>query len=113
MKEEHDKMNDSITITPIKLVFAHYLWSFVDHKPILNYRAMDDHTSTSIESENMSKSLKKKGFKFVGPTTCYSLMQATGMVIDHPYHSPEWQLAYQRLQQRPGGYQDRNIENSK
>jgi hypothetical protein len=34
------------------------------------------------------------------------MMQATGMVIDHPYDTPEWHAAYQRLQERPGGYQE-------
>ena len=80
----------------------------MDHKPILNRRAPDNHASKSVESEAMSAALKKYGFKFVGPTTCYSLMQATGMVIDHPYQTPEWNLAYERLQKRPGGYQDRD-----
>ena len=107
MKEEHAKQHDSNSIAPIQEVFAHYLWSFVDHKPILNYHTLNNLVSTSVESEMMSTSLKKNGFKFVGPTTCYSLMQSMGMVIDHPYHTPEWNLAYQRLQQRPGGYQDR------
>lgn len=107
MKKEHAQNDDSSNTAPISEVFAHYLWSFVDHKPILNYRAFDNHASTSVESEAMSASLKKYGFKFVGPTTCYSLMQATGMVIDHPYNSPEWNLAHERLKNRPGGYQDR------
>ena len=108
MKQEHIQNNRVTSVTSPTEVFAHYLWSFVDHKPILNYRALNNLTSTSSESEAMSASLKKKyGFKFVGPTTCYSLMQATGMVIDHPYNTPEWHLAYKRLQQRPGGYQDR------
>ena len=54
-----------------------------------------------------SKALKKLGFKFVGPTTCYAMMQSVGMVIDHPYNSPEWNAAHERLKLRPGGYQDR------
>ena len=104
MKEEYVKKNGDSSSE----VFARYLWSFVDHKPILNRRAPDNHASKSVESEAMSAALKKYGFKFVGPTTCYSLMQATGMVIDHPYQTPEWNLAYERLQKRPGGYQDRD-----
>ena len=53
----------------------------------------------------MSKALKKKGFKFVGPTTMYAMMQSVGMVIDHPVDSPEYTDAIKRLKKRPGGYQ--------
>ena len=87
-------------------VFDHFLWSFVNDKPRLNRVEPGDSPSSSAESEAMSKALKKRGFKFVGPTTCYALMQAAGMVIDHPFDSPEWHLAYKRLQERPNGYQD-------
>lgn len=64
--------------------FDHYIWSFVEGKPIKNswQQLADVPTSTSI-SEAMSKDLKKRGFKFVGPTTCYAYMQAVGMVNDH------------------------------
>lgn len=94
--------------------FADYLWSFVDHKPILNHIALPNHStsllsmpSTSQESVAMSHELKKHGFKFVGPTTCYSLMQALGLVIDHPVNTPEWKMARERLRARPGGFQER------
>ena len=62
----------------------HYLWSFVDHKPIHNQRT--DRTqvpATTLVSDAMSKALKKAGFRFVGSTICYAFMQATGMVDDH------------------------------
>ena len=90
-------------------IFDSFLWGFVDNKPILNYwnGKMEDTFSKSDESEAMSKALKKLGFKFVGPTTCYAMMQSVGMVIDHPHNSPEWKAAYQRLQTRSGGYQNR------
>ena len=80
----------------------------VDHKPILNRfsPSMSDAPSDSEESKVMSKALKKCGFKFVGPTTCYAMMRAVGMVTDHPEDSPEWKTAYKRLQERSGGYQD-------
>jgi DNA-3-methyladenine glycosylase I len=86
-----------------------YLWSFVDDRPILNRRSISQAPppSKSAESEAMSRALKRRGFKFVGPTTCYSLMQAVGMVIDHPVDSPEWTAAHERLRNRPGGYQER------
>ncbi|KAL7544371.1 hypothetical protein ACHAWF_007759 [Thalassiosira exigua] len=61
--------------------------------------------STSEESECMSKSLKKHGFKFVGPTTCYALMQSCGFVVDHPVGTAHWAKAERRLKKRKGGYQ--------
>ena len=64
--------------------FSDYLWSFVNYETIQNsWRSAKDIPSTSPEAEAMSKSLKKRGFKFVGPTTCYAFMQAVGMVNDH------------------------------
>ncbi len=64
--------------------FSQYLWSFVDHKPIINhYEKLEDVPATTPISDQMSKDLKKRGFKFVGSTICYAFMQATGMVNDH------------------------------
>ncbi|KAL3913189.1 MAG: hypothetical protein SGARI_000776, partial [Bacillariaceae sp.] len=88
-----------------------FLWAFIDNKPIVN-NAWDgsnlkDAPSTSPESTAMSKALRDKGFKFVGPTTCYSMMQAYGMVIDHPPGSPEYEKAMKRLEKRKDGYQMR------
>lgn len=91
-------------------VFDEFLWSFVDNKPILNVSwkgDLKDAVSQSPESKAMSKDLKKHGFRFVGPTTCYAMMQSVGMVLDYPTGSFEWQAAYKRLQSRPGGYQQR------
>ncbi|HEY8585203.1 MAG TPA: DNA-3-methyladenine glycosylase I [Rhodanobacter sp.] len=61
-----------------------YLWSFVDGKPLRNRWAnqADVPASTTL-SDRMSKALKKRGFRFVGTTICYSLLQATGMINDH------------------------------
>jgi DNA-3-methyladenine glycosylase I len=93
-------------------VFDKFLWSFVNNKPILNCHwdgtNLTDCPSTCPESIAMSKALKNKGFKFVGPTTCYSMMQSHGMVIDHPVDSPEHNDALERLKKRPGGYQTRH-----
>jgi DNA-3-methyladenine glycosylase I len=62
----------------------HYLWSFVDHKPIRNQRTDRAQVpATTPVSDAMSKALKKAGFRFVGSTICYAFMQATGMVDDH------------------------------
>jgi len=64
--------------------FDTYIWSFVDRKPVKNsWRKLSDVPTSTATSEIMSKELKKKGFKFVGPTTCYAYMQAVGMVNDH------------------------------
>ncbi len=75
--------------------FEYYIWQFVEGKPIQNkWKKLEEIPSFTLESENMSKDLKKRGFKFVGPTTCYSFMQAVGMVNDHitdcyRYHEPD------------------------
>ena len=64
--------------------FATYLWSFVDGEPVRNrFRSVGDVPVSTPQSDAMSKDLKKRGFKFVGTTICYALMQATGMVNDH------------------------------
>jgi len=64
--------------------FKDYLWQFTDGKILDNqWRRMGDVPAVSAESEDMSKTLKKRGFKFVGPTICYAFMQAVGMVNDH------------------------------
>lgn len=64
--------------------FAAYLWAFVGGKPVVNsWKTMADVPTESEESRAMSKSLKKLGFSFVGPTICYAFMEAVGMVNDH------------------------------
>jgi len=61
-----------------------YLWSFVGGKPIVNRRRGSKELPATTEiSDLMSKTLKKRGFRFVGSTICYAFMQATGMVNDH------------------------------
>ena len=64
--------------------FDTYIWSFVQGKPLQNnWKTPSDVPCSTTESTAMSKSLKKRGFSFVGPTICYAFMQATGMVNDH------------------------------
>jgi DNA-3-methyladenine glycosylase I len=64
--------------------FNTYLWSFVKGKPIQNRRrSLKDIPPRTPESDVMSKDLLRRGFKFVGSTICYALMQAVGMVNDH------------------------------
>ncbi len=61
-----------------------YLWGFVNDKPIVNrWRDSSGVPATTDISDRMSKELRKKGFRFVGSTICYALMQASGMVDDH------------------------------
>jgi DNA-3-methyladenine glycosylase I len=63
---------------------AAYLWSFVGGRPIVGkFREVGDIPAETAESETMSKDLKRRGFRFVGPTACYAFMQSTGMVNDH------------------------------
>lgn len=64
--------------------FDAFLWQFVGGQPRQNrIRELKDLPATTAESDAMSKELKRRGFKFVGSTICYALMQATGMVNDH------------------------------
>lgn len=64
--------------------FADYIWSFVGGKPIQPHRQPGEPmVSVSPEAEAMSKDMKKRGFKFCGPTICYAFMQAAGLVNDH------------------------------
>lgn len=64
--------------------FSTYLWGFVDGKPVLNHwQTMQQIPACTAISDAMAKDLKRRGFKFVGSTICYALMQATGMVNDH------------------------------
>lgn len=64
--------------------FSEFLWSFTGGKTLQNSRQNTAQLpAATAESEAMSKALKKKGFKFCGPTICYAFMQAVGMVNDH------------------------------
>jgi DNA-3-methyladenine glycosylase I len=64
--------------------FDRFIWQFVGGQPRQNARrSMADVPASTIESDAMSKELKRRGFKFVGTTICYAFMQATGMVNDH------------------------------
>lgn len=64
--------------------FSDYMWSFVNHKTIVNdIKESKDYQATSAESDAWCKDLKKRGFKFVGSTICYAHMQACGMYNDH------------------------------
>ncbi len=64
--------------------FDAYIWGFVGGRTLVNsFRSMEEVPATTPESDALSSDLRKRGFKFVGPTICYAYMQATGMVNDH------------------------------
>lgn len=64
--------------------FSKYIWSFVDGKPIDNKRkSLSEIPATTDISDALAKDMKKRGFKFLGSTTLYAHMQATGLVNDH------------------------------
>jgi len=68
-----------------------HLWSFVDGAPIVNrFASLEEIPAETPASRAMSKDLLRRGFRFVGPTICYALMQATGLVNDHETTCPRW-----------------------
>jgi len=85
------KVNAFITnaIAYIKLrkefgTFDKYIWGYVENKPIQNeLKSFEEMPAKTILSEKITKDLKKRGFKFVGPTIIYAFMQAIGLVNDH------------------------------
>lgn len=67
------------------------LWSFVGGAPRVNRpRSLADLPAETDESRTMSRELKRRGFRFVGPTVCYAFMQATGLVNDHLVTCYRW-----------------------
>ena len=64
--------------------FSEFLWELAGGAPVVNaWRRLEDVPASTPVSEAMSKALKRRGFRFVGPTICYAFMQAAGMVNDH------------------------------
>lgn len=64
--------------------FDAWLWAFVDNRPVINaWRDWREVPATTPLSETVSAALKKRGFKFVGPTICHAYLQAVGVVMDH------------------------------
>ena len=71
--------------------FAKFIWRYVDGRPVQNkFRAVKDVPASTVISDQLSKDLKTRGFKFVGSTICYAYMQATGMVNDHLTSCPRF-----------------------
>ncbi len=64
--------------------FSQYIWQFTDGAPIVNHwKSIAEVPAVTPLAEKISKDLKQRGFRFLGPTICYAHMQATGMVNDH------------------------------
>lgn len=81
--------------------FVPLLWSFVEGQPLQNHwQRLEQIPAATAQSDAMSRELKRRGFRFVGSTICYSLMQAVGMVNDHltscPRHAAVASLAVKR-----------------
>ena len=80
-------INNALRVLEIRKEFGsfnNFIWSFVDGKTIHNnFVTLSDLPSQTKESLEMSKDMKRRGFKFVGPTICYAFMQAVGLVNDH------------------------------
>jgi DNA-3-methyladenine glycosylase I len=71
-------------IVELDVSLSELLWSFVDGEPKVNsFRTVKDLPAETAESKAMSKELKRRGFRFVGPTVCYAFMQSAGLVNDH------------------------------
>lgn len=76
--------------------FSDYLWGYVEGAPIVNqWKELGQVPAKTPLSEQMSKELKKRGFKFVGPTIVYAFMQAVGMVNDHLVDCFRWEEVQQ------------------
>jgi len=77
-------VNNAQRVAELDESLSDYLWSFVDGEPLVNtWRKLSELPAETAESKAMSKDLKKRGFRFVGPTICYAFMQACGLVNDH------------------------------
>jgi DNA-3-methyladenine glycosylase I len=73
------------------LDFAEYVWGFVDNRPrVSRLRSYRDAPAKTELSEKLAKDMKKRGFKFCGPTIVYACMQAVGMVNDHELKCPRY-----------------------
>jgi DNA-3-methyladenine glycosylase I len=81
--------------------FAHYLWEFVGGQPVQNrWRAHRQIPALTPASQAMSRELRKRGFRFVGPTICYAFMQAAGLVNDHTVDCFRWAPLARRRRRR-------------
>ncbi len=94
-------------IAELDVPFSELVWSFVGGEPKVNrFKKLGDVPAETAESKTMSKELKKRGFRFVGPTVCYAFMQSAGLVNDHTtdcFRYAEVQSPATKKTQRPSG----------
>jgi DNA-3-methyladenine glycosylase I len=84
--------------------FARYLWPFVGGAPKINrWRSPRQVPARTVESDALSKDLKRRGFSFVGSTICYAFMQAVGMVNDHLVSCAQYRAPRPRAARAGGG----------
>jgi DNA-3-methyladenine glycosylase I len=84
IKSTIDNANEILEIQKEFGSFDKYIWGFVGGKQIKNkFKKLGEVPSNTLVSDEMSKDLKRRGFRFVGTTICYAFMQAVGMVNDH------------------------------
>ena len=96
-------MNNAQRILELDVPFSELLWSFVGGEPKLNrWKTTGEIPAETAESKAMSKELKRRGFRFVGPTVCYSLMQASGS-RERPHGRVLPQSPAMKKTQRPSG----------
>jgi DNA-3-methyladenine glycosylase I len=100
-------VNNARRILELDVPLGELLWSFVGGEPKVNrWRTLAEIPAETAESKAMSKELKRRGFRFVGPTVCYAFMQAAGLVNDHTtdcFRYPEVQSPATKKTQRPSG----------
>ncbi len=83
--------------------FDAYLWRFVGGAPRVNrFLTMNEVPARTAHSDALSKDLKRRGFRFVGPTTVYAFMQAVGLVNDHLTSCPRWAATGAPVARLPG-----------
>ena len=88
--------------------FDNYVWRFVGGRPINHkIRSLHEIPATTVESDELSADLRRKGFKFVGSTICYAFMQAVGMVNDHTTNCFRYKNLVQKSKS-PDAYQQQN-----
>jgi DNA-3-methyladenine glycosylase I len=94
-------------IVELDVPFSELVWSFVGGEPKVNgFEKLGEVPAETAESKAMSKELKKRGFRFVGPTVCYAFMQSAGLVNDHTtdcFRHVEVQSPATKKTQRPSG----------
>ena len=100
-------VNNAQRITELDVPLNELLWSFVDGAPKVNrWKKLAEVPAETTESKAMSKELKRRGFRFVGPTICYAFMQSAGLVNDHTtecFRYAQVQSPATKNTQRPSG----------